>query len=184
VERFNRTLCEALAKFSNENQDDWDMYVSSALFAYRVRKQSTTRHEPFYLMYGRDAVLPVDFAVKTMQAELHEGDSQDDLLARIRMLTGRVTEDRLMTQDAIYEAQQQQKQRHDENLVRIFYKIGDLVLLYKSQLRGKKKLQDRWKGPYYIHEDLGNGVYKLRTLQGDILKTPVNSERLKLYNQR
>ncbi|CAB4402242.1 unnamed protein product [Rhizophagus irregularis] len=67
-------------------------------------------------MYGRDAVLPVDFAVKTMQAELHEGDSQDDLLARIRMLTGRVTEDRLMTQDAIYEAQQQQKQRHDENL--------------------------------------------------------------------
>ncbi|EXX63870.1 gag-pol fusion protein [Rhizophagus irregularis DAOM 197198w] len=116
VERFNRTLCEALAKFSNENHDDWDMYVSSALFAYRVRKQSTTRHEPFYLMYGRDAVLPVDFAVKTMQAELHEGDSQDDLLARIRMLTGRVTEDRLMTQDAIYEAQQQQKQRHDENL--------------------------------------------------------------------
>jgi hypothetical protein len=119
-----------------------------------------------------------------MQAELHEGDSQDDLLVRIRMLTGRVTEDRLMTQDAIYEAQQQQKQRHDENLVRIFYKIGDLVLLYKSQLRGKQKLQDRWKGPYYIHEDLGNGVYKLRTLQGDILKTPVNSERLKLYNQR
>ncbi|GBC33562.2 DDE-type integrase/transposase/recombinase [Rhizophagus irregularis DAOM 181602=DAOM 197198] len=180
------SLCDelgALAKFSNENHDDWDMYVSSALFAYRVRKQSTTRHEPFYLMYGRDAVLPVDFAVKTMQAELHEGDSQDDLLARIRMLTGRVTEDRLMTQDAIYEAQQQQKQRHDENLVRIFYKIGDLVLLYKSQLRGKKKLQDRWKGPYYIHEDLGNGVYKLRTLQGDILKTPVNLERLKLYNQ-
>ncbi|CAB4421453.1 unnamed protein product [Rhizophagus irregularis] len=88
VERFNRTLCEALAKFSNENHDDWDM----------------------------DAVLPVDFAVKTMQAELHEGDSQDDLLARIRMLTGRVTEDKLMTQDAIYEAQQQQKQRHDENL--------------------------------------------------------------------
>jgi hypothetical protein len=184
VERFNRTLCEALAKFSNENQDDWDIYVPSALFAYRVKRHSTTRHEPFYLMYGRDAVLPVDFAVKTMQAELHKGNLQDDLLVRMRMLTGRVTEDRLMTQDAIYKAQQQQKQRHDENLVKVHYKIGDLVLLYKSQLRGKQKLQDRWKGPYYVHEDMGNGVYKLRSLDGQILKVPVNSERLKLYHQR
>jgi hypothetical protein len=41
-----------------------------------------------------------------------------------------------------------------------------------------------WKGPYYVHEVLGNGVYKLRTLEGEILKVPVNSERLKLYHPR
>ena len=61
VERFNRTLCETLAKFSNENKDDWDLYIPSALFAYRTMRHNTTRHEPFYLAYGHEVTLPVEF---------------------------------------------------------------------------------------------------------------------------
>jgi hypothetical protein len=98
------------------------------------------------------------------------------------MLTGRILDDQLLTQDVIHHAQMQQKQRHDNDLREISFSIGNLVLLYKSQLKGKKKLMERWKGPYYVHEVLGNGVYKLRTLEGEILKIPVNSERLKLYH--
>src|SRR5256886_17177951 len=47
VERFNQTLCETLAKFANENKDDWDLFISSVLFAYRTKKHNTTRYEPF-----------------------------------------------------------------------------------------------------------------------------------------
>lgn len=184
VERFNRTLCETLAKFANENKDDWDQYISSALFAYRVKKHNTTRHEPFYLMYGRNVTLPIEFLVPTKVGIDHENDLQEDLLKRIQMISGKITEDRLKTQDIIYQEQQKQKQRHDKNLKEIQFKIGDLVLLYKSQLREKKKLEERWNGPYYIHEILGNGAYKIRTLDGKILKVPVNSERLKMYHQR
>jgi hypothetical protein len=63
VERFNRTLCEALAKYANENKNDWDVYLSSVLFAYRTKKHNTTRYKPFYLIYGRDAILLIEFAV-------------------------------------------------------------------------------------------------------------------------
>ncbi|GET03434.1 DDE-type integrase/transposase/recombinase [Rhizophagus clarus] len=80
VERFNRTLCETLAKFANENKNDWNLYVSTALFAYRTRKHNTTRHEPFYLMYGRKTILPIEFKVAT-SAMLNIGnDEQEDLL--------------------------------------------------------------------------------------------------------
>lgn len=184
VERFNRTLCESLAKYANEHQDDWDVYLTTVLFAYRTKRHNTTRHEPFYLMYGREAVLPIEFAVKTIQAELPEEKPQEDLFDRIRTLSGKVMSDRLVTQDTIHKAQLQQKQRHDGDLRTIRYNIGDLVLLYKSQLRGKKKLEDRWAGPYYIHDVLDNGAYKLRTIPGNILKVPVNSERLKMYHPR
>jgi transposase InsO family protein len=184
VECFNRTLCETLAKFSNENKDDWNIYVPSALFAYRVKRHSITRYELFYLIYGREAVLPIEFDVKTLQSELSDSNLQEDLTKRVRMLTGRILDDRLLTQDVIHHAQMQQKQRHDNDLREISFSIGNLVLLYKSQLKGKKKLMERWKGPYYVHEVLGNGVYKLRTLEGEILKVPVNSERLKLYHPR
>ena len=184
VERFNRTLCEALAKFANENKDDWDLYISSVLFAYRTRKHNTTRHEPFYLMYGRDVVLPIEFTVTTPQVELHETDLQEDLIKRVHMITEKIMEDRLVTQDVIHVAQEKQKQRHDRDLHAVKFQIGDLVLLYKSHLRGKQKLQERWSGPYYMHEVLDNGVYKLRTKDGKVLKVPINSERLKLYHLR
>jgi hypothetical protein len=142
VERFNRTLCETLAKFANENKDDWDQYISSALFAYRVKKHNTTRHEPFYLMYGRNVTLPIEFLVPTEEKLDNENDLQDDLLKRIQLISGKVTKDRLETQDVIYQEQQKQKQRHDSNVKEQQFKIGDLVLLYKSQLREKKKLEE------------------------------------------
>jgi transposase InsO family protein len=184
VERFNRTLCEALAKYANEHKDDWDIYLSSALFAYRTKKYNITRHKPFYLIYGRDAILPVEFAVETVRVELSETDFQEDLHNRIRTITGKVVEERLIVQDTIYQVQQKQKKYYDKNLTVVQFQIRDLVLMYKSQLRGKQKLQERWKGPYYVHELLGNGAYKLRTIEGQILKNPVNSERLKHYHQR
>ena len=118
------------------------MFISSALFAYRTKKHNTTRHEPFYLLYGREAVLPIEFAIITPQAELFETDLQDDLLKRVQMITGRITEDRLEAQDIIHKAQVKQKHIHDKDLREVKFKIGDLVLLYKSQLREKKKLQD------------------------------------------
>lgn len=37
VKRFNETLCEALIKLTNGNQN-WDKLILSVLFAYRTRK--------------------------------------------------------------------------------------------------------------------------------------------------
>ena len=59
VERFNRTLCEALAKVS-EKENQWDEHIEQVLFAYRTTKHSTTKRTPFLMTYGREAILPID----------------------------------------------------------------------------------------------------------------------------
>src|SRR5215204_7144580 len=66
VERFNRTLCESLAKLSLKN-NNWDLFIAPTLFAYRTTKHSTTKIEPFFLVYGRSARLPVDLLEGTNQ---------------------------------------------------------------------------------------------------------------------
>lgn len=185
VKCFNWTLCETLAKYASGNKDDWDLYISSVLFAYRTKRHNTTQHELFYLMYGQNATLPIEFVVETaLQVSQTDDNWQEDLLKRVHTLTGKIIVDGLETQDTIHKAQQKQIQRHNEELREINFNIGDLVLLYQSQFRGKQKLLDRWKGPYYIHEVLGNGVYKLRIMDGSVLKVPVNAERLKHYQPR
>ena len=80
VERFNRTLCELLAKLSLTN-NDWDLYIAPTLFAYRTTKHTTTRMEPFFLVYGRSARLPMDPSEKdNLRAE---SDRLSDIIDRV-----------------------------------------------------------------------------------------------------
>ena len=52
VERYNKTLAKTLAKVCLQRPQDWDDFISTALFAYRTARHETTRHTPFYLLYG------------------------------------------------------------------------------------------------------------------------------------
>ncbi len=52
VERFNRTLCEGLAKVA-ETINDWDTYIQSVLFSYQTRELRVTGQPPFTLVYGK-----------------------------------------------------------------------------------------------------------------------------------
>ncbi len=64
VERFNKTLCESLAKL-NEERENWDKYISLILFAYRTKINKSMQFILFYLTYGWKAILPFDEDNKT-----------------------------------------------------------------------------------------------------------------------
>ena len=73
VERFNCTLYESLAKIVNK-VEEWDDYITPTLFTYRTSKQASTKMTPFFLTYGREAVLPLDDLsgeLETVQQRLH-----------------------------------------------------------------------------------------------------------------
>ena len=55
VERFNKTLCESLAKLGGK---EWDKQIAPVLFAYRSKIHSSTGMTPFYLTYGRRVTIP------------------------------------------------------------------------------------------------------------------------------
>ena len=105
VERFNRTLCESLAKLSI-NTNEWDKYISPVLFAYRTSKQSTTKITPFYLTYGREAKLPID--------DLSENVEQIE--QRIQNLLDILLHERESAIKRIEVQQFKQKQRYDQHV--------------------------------------------------------------------
>lgn len=45
-------------------QNEWDLYLDAVLFSYRVSRHDSTKFSPFYLVYGRNARLPIDFNLK------------------------------------------------------------------------------------------------------------------------
>ena len=173
VERFNRTLCESLAKLSQQTKQ-WDEYVKPVLFAYRTSKQATTKLTPFYLTYGREAKLPMDGALQ----------SEELLTDHITKLIDKLPHVREDVHKRITVQQNKQKARHDQqSKQKVKFSIGDKVLLYRAEKEKQwtGKLDEKWKGPYYIHLVQPHGIYKLRTLEGQVLKTPFNGKLLKHY---
>ena len=60
TERFHRVMNDMLAKSVKEDQSNWDECIPAALMAYRTSVNETTQHTPFFLVHGRDPVLPID----------------------------------------------------------------------------------------------------------------------------
>ena len=63
VERFNGTLAQSLSMYVSSHQKDWDEQLSSVLFAYRVSPSKVTGEFPFYMLYWREPLLPMDTAL-------------------------------------------------------------------------------------------------------------------------
>ncbi|KAG3107753.1 hypothetical protein PI124_g8982 [Phytophthora idaei] len=62
VERFNGTLMGMLRMYVSETQTDWDVYSPRVLFAYQTAYHDGQGGTPFFGLYGRDPVLPIDLA--------------------------------------------------------------------------------------------------------------------------
>ena len=48
-----------MAKVS-QKENRWDEHIESVLFAYRTTKHNTTKKTPFFMVYRREAILPIE----------------------------------------------------------------------------------------------------------------------------
>ena len=104
-------------------------------------------------------------------------EETDALLKRTREIIE--NNDSLKAQQRIKLLQERRKQTQKSER----FKIGDKILLYQTHLENNfsAKLKAKWAGPYFIHEVYEKSNYKLRALNGKLLKNSVHGNRLKRY---
>jgi len=184
VERFNKTLTTMLAK--TNDIFNWDLHIPSVLFAYRTTKHSTTKYTPFYLNYGRNPVLPLDIDNKE-SPEDKEVNLEDSILKRTYELEEMLPQHQQRAKELIKLSQEKSQERHKVKKMKkeITYQKGDQVLMYDSRLdkQWSGKLDKKWKGPFTVEKRLDKGSYILSNQFG-LMKEPIHSDRLKLYQNR
>ena len=62
-------LQNMLSKFVQENKEIWDGFLDTCTFVYNTSHHESTLHTPFEVMFGRQAVLPIDLDMEKQSPE-------------------------------------------------------------------------------------------------------------------
>ncbi|XP_070045682.1 uncharacterized protein [Nicotiana tomentosiformis] len=72
AEAFNKTLCNLLKKVVSKSKQNWNDYMEEALWAYRTTHRTPTQATPYSLIYGVEAVLPLEHQIPSLRLAIQE----------------------------------------------------------------------------------------------------------------
>jgi hypothetical protein len=168
-----------------ENHKNWNNALLNALWDDRVTPKAAIGNSPFFLVYGREAILPPHVLLPSLQlSQKVQGEECPPLESRINALM-KLEEVRTQAKCKLDQHQQLIKSWFNSNSAfdRNF-EVGDLILKWDKPHEGKgehTKFQNLWLGPFLIAEKLGPSSFRLQNLEGQPDTYPVNGQALKRY---
>ncbi|XP_052874548.1 uncharacterized protein LOC128280444 [Gossypium arboreum] len=145
-----------------ETYRDWHEKLPFALLAYRTSVRTSTRATPFSLVYGMEAVLPIEVEIPSLR-----------ILIEIRL------------DEAEWMYQKRMMRAYDKKVRPREFHEGDLVLkkILPIQKDFRGKWMPNWEGPYVVKKVFSGGALILTEMDGKSLPNPVNSDSVKKQTQ-
>ena len=146
-----------LMHFVNNRHDDWDEYLTFVLFAYRTAVHSSTLETPFYLMHGRDAILPLETLLEVYnKSECEPNDYKTKVTIKLRDAFQ-------LAYSNMHAAQEAQKFQYDKKSKLQKFNVGDKVYMTTVviQPNQSRKFTPKWQGPYRITRQISDLLYEV-----------------------
>ncbi|KAG9442376.1 hypothetical protein H6P81_018230 [Aristolochia fimbriata] len=173
AEAFNKTLCKILKKMICANKKSWDEKLGEALWAYKTSFRTLTQSTTYSLVYGTEAVLPLEVQLPSLRIAIREGLTTEEC-AQLRLAELESLDEQRLEAQQWLECYQSRMTRAFNKKVRLrSFQKGDLVLavrrpmLFTSKTGGK--FAPKWEGQYVVQEAYTNRAYKLVTSNGSEL---------------
>ena len=165
VERMNRTLRNMLTTLKESEKSNWKAHLPALAFAYNSTVNKTTGYSPYYLMFGRDPLLPVDvmFGVGEMDR------STDDIRKKTYR---RFIEDWKESLSGAYEivrrhakkAADVNKRSYDRKVRGVVINVGEKVLTRNREKGGTGKMRTWWEDRVYVVVKRDGPVFTIRSV--------------------
>lgn len=163
--------------FVNSKHRDWDIHIPAILFGFRVSVCESTGDSPFYLLYGRECLLPLDISL------IPPTDPSSSIAEHRRRIVSQIELSQEVARQNIQRAQQKMKEYYDRTAKEPTFEVDDRVWSFTPKTRKglSKKLLHKWYGPYRLAERLSPVHFRVRTCDNRGVTTSVHVNRMKCY---
>lgn len=190
AERTHQLFLNALTALTNGGKKRWIPFVPWVLLAIRTTVHGPTGCTPFWTIYGREAVLPVETLYPTWRVldwdKVNNMDKLIEMRARqLQMRDEDIEESRLRK-----ERMRKMGQAHWDATRRLRntpIEKGDLVLTYDVKQIDQDKSKDTkllysWLGPFRVVKAVQEkGYYNLEELDGTPIRRSYAGNRIKKF---
>ncbi|XP_071718923.1 uncharacterized protein [Rutidosis leptorrhynchoides] len=176
----NRDIVSGIKKRLNEKWNGWVDELSNVLWAHRTTFKKSTSETPFSLVYGSEAMIPVEVFVETHRvANFDEIANANGICENLNFIEER----RLMAAIREENNKQQIAKYYNKKIHALAFDVGEWVLRNNEASRAEKqgKLGPNWEGPYQIVRINAVGSYKLQDIEGRNVPNAWHATLLKRY---
>ncbi|PKI67264.1 hypothetical protein CRG98_012336 [Punica granatum] len=182
VEAPNKNIKKIIEKMT-VNYKDWHKMLPFALLAYRTSIRSSTGATPYSLVYGMEAVLPVEVEIPSMrvlaESKLKEAEWAKQCYEQLNLI-----DERRLTALCHGQCYQQRMARTFNKKVRPReFSPGDLVLRKVLHIApdSRGKFAYKYVGPFIVKEVFDEGAIILNDMDENENALSVNADTLKKY---
>ena len=184
AEAFNKTLGSLLKNVVSNTKRDWYERIKEALWVYKTTFRTPTQATPYSLVYGVEAILPLECQIPSLQIAIQEGlIREENVKLRLQELEA-LDEKRLQAQQHLECYQARLSSAFNKRVKPRSFQVSDLVLAVRRPIitthRTSNKFTSKWDGPYAVQEVYTNGAYKLIDNDG-VRIGPINGKFLKHF---
>ncbi|XXG47788.1 hypothetical protein AAC387_Pa02g2368 [Persea americana] len=134
AEAFNKTLCKILKKMVSTHKRDWSDKLPEALWAYRTTVRGPTHSTPFSLVYGCEAVVPLEVQIPSLRVSLQNEMTQENNVKLKLQELDNLDEKLLEALQSVKLYQARMAGSFDKRVRQRAHKKGNLVLAVKRPM--------------------------------------------------
>ena len=157
-----------LGTLPDDFKSKWPQHISTLVYAYNCTHSNATGFSPYYLLYGRHPLLPIDIEFGVFVPELSEVVTYK----YVQNLKKRL-ENAFQKANAFCEKETIRSKQHFDRTAKCSKLLpGDLVLVKRKGFTSKHKIADKWESePYEIVSECSDGLPVYTVIRNDRERT-------------
>ncbi|KAL1318352.1 hypothetical protein AAHE18_15G200100 [Arachis hypogaea] len=185
VEAANKILIALIKKHIGRQPRNWHQTISQVLWAYRNSPRGSTGTTPYKLVYGHDAVLPIDINLQSIRVARQDEMPVVDYWNSLYDELNELDDERLRALERVIRQKEIMSKSYNRRVKAKTFAVGDLVWKTILPIERKSKTYGKWsptwEGPYVVDKVYPGNAYKIIEIGSGKRIPSINGKYLKVY---
>jgi transposase InsO family protein len=165
IERYHKTMNQGLSHYVNASGTNWDTLVPFYLMGYRATPHCSSGYSPYYLLHGREMILPT---LQDLKAKLTPEARNTEHASRLEKLKSTLKSAYKLVRENNRRSYVKNKEYYDRRATERNFQKDDVVYLFNPVKKPgqSSKFWSPWTGPWKVTARLSKLNYRIENPQG------------------